>query len=162
MSFALQLCSFESLFNAFLIVEIACFVISFFIFILFFSFSSNLVIMLQPDKFPCLEYHQLFELLSQSFRVLQDNGVLIIETPNIDNLVSDSAIFDRAYSTCSATSSCIASIFNSDFPYNHGLRFVGDKFTPKFKSLFEILNEKYKTVGFSSVMNLNKYFGFNN
>ena len=40
-----------------------------------------------------MEYTKLFDLIKECYRVLSDNGVLIIETPSIDNLLVSSKLF---------------------------------------------------------------------
>ena len=45
-----------------------------------------------------LQYDQLFELLNECSRTLQDDGVLIIETPSIDNLIVSTKNFYIDYS----------------------------------------------------------------
>ena len=40
-----------------------------------------------------MKYEKLFELINECYRVLNDKGVLIIETPSIDNLLVSSKLF---------------------------------------------------------------------
>ena len=48
-----------------------------------------------------LEYNQLFQILVECSRILQKNGVLIIETPSIDNLIvsTNSFYLDHSHKT---------------------------------------------------------------
>ena len=48
-----------------------------------------------------LEYNQLFQILVECSRILQENGVLIIETPSIDNLIvsTNSFYLDHSHKT---------------------------------------------------------------
>ena len=81
-------------------------------------------------------------------------------TPALDEISREALVCQNCFTTSSATSASIASIFTSQNPYEHGVRFVGEKNNKKNLSFLSLLKQKYNTVGFPSVETLNKYFDF--
>lgn len=83
-------------------------------------------------------------------------------TPNIDTIASDSVVCDNYYTAIGETDPSLASYFTSKYPFEHGLRLVGEIFdVSRNIPVATLLRKKYNTVGFPGVEHLNGYFHFN-
>jgi len=70
-----------------------------------------------------------------------------VETPAIDSLARDGALFENVYATAPYTWSSLASVLTGQFTLSHGLRFNGWALSPEARTLPEIFKEAgYATV----------------
>ena len=89
-------------------------------------------------------------------------GYQKIKTPNIDRLVADGVIFERAYAHSPQTLPSHTSILSGQLPFEHGVRDnIGFSVKPDQRFLQHILKEAgYATAGFVSAYVLRKQVGF--
>lgn len=82
-------------------------------------------------------------------------------TPSIDTFSRDAVIFRNAYSTSSWTLPAHVSLFTGLFAHAHAVNLTENKKNGKMgTTLFEPLQKKFITVGFSGNLFLSHYFGF--
>jgi len=80
----------------------------------------------------------------------------LVDTPNLDEVASNSAIFTNCFSTCSYTPPAHASLFTGLYPPKHGIRpFFYKRLNDECLTIAEIYkNNGYKTVFYSDVFGL--------
>jgi arylsulfatase A-like enzyme/tetratricopeptide (TPR) repeat protein len=90
-------------------------------------------------------------------------GYQQIKTPNIDRLVADGVLFERAYAHSPQTLPSHTSILSGQLPFEHGVRDnIGFSVKPDQRFLQHVLKDAgYATAGFVSSYVLRKQIGFN-
>lgn len=88
-------------------------------------------------------------------------GNPFIQTPNIDELAKNGAIFTNAFTTMPLTNPALASLFTSTYPRVHGVLTCAWGLNTTLPVLAEILKKKgYRCAGFISVRHIGSKFGF--
>ncbi len=70
-------------------------------------------------------------------------------TPNIDEFSKDSVVFENAFASSPWTLPSFASVFTGTNPDTHLCNYPSDRLPEKLPTLFEILKEKFITIGFT-------------
>ncbi len=64
------------------------------------------------------------------------------KTPNIDALAKEAVVFDNYFVQGSMTPISLPTLITGHYPFNHGMRGFGQKYSPRFKPFFEELVKK--------------------
>lgn len=83
-------------------------------------------------------------------------------TPNIDTLLKETVVFERAFSQATITWTSVSSIFTGLYPGQHKVKNFDSKLPGEIITLPEIFRKHgYKTAVFSANINISPVFGFN-
>lgn len=81
-------------------------------------------------------------------------------TPNIDSFSKDSIIFENAFATAPWTLPSFSSVYTGVYPDIHLCNYSGDSLPADIPTLFEKLNDRFLTIGFTGNYFLHREHGF--
>ena len=81
-------------------------------------------------------------------------------TPNIDKFSKDSIIFENAFAPSPWTLPSFSSVYTGVYPDIHLCNYSGDSLPADIPTLFEKLNDKFLTIGFTGDYFLHRKHGF--